>query len=307
MNQKTAVNGYIFIFLAGCLWGTQGIFVHAFEGVGIGPSGMSFLRYIGGTLTMLLLLLLIRGKGGFRISRTGLLLAMLTALSGHVLFTLCYTTAISMTGMSVAVVLLYLAPVFVLVMSRIFYKERVTGTKIIAVATDLLGCVLVVTGGHFGALSLPAAGVLAGIGAGFFYASMTVISKKAGEEADPLTLVFYTFVFSVIMLFFVTRGWETVPLMAEPKVFIYMILYGLVPTSGSYGFYLYGMSRGLETSRVPVVCSVETVVAALLGFALFQEAAGIWKLAGIGLVLLSIFIMNRPEKTASGEKDLLTK
>ena len=49
---------------------------------------------------------------------------------------------------------------------------------------------------------------------------------------------------------------------------------------------------GLETSKVPVVMSFETVVTVLLGIGVYAEPAGAIKVLGIVLVLASIVIMN---------------
>lgn len=49
---------------------------------------------------------------------------------------------------------------------------------------------------------------------------------------------------------------------------------------------------GLETSKVPVVMSFETVVTVLLGIGIYAEPAGTIKVLGIVLVLVSIVIMN---------------
>jgi drug/metabolite transporter (DMT)-like permease len=49
---------------------------------------------------------------------------------------------------------------------------------------------------------------------------------------------------------------------------------------------------------VPLIASVETVVAAVLGVALFREAFGIAKLLGIALVLGSVAISNPSKKEA---------
>ena len=49
---------------------------------------------------------------------------------------------------------------------------------------------------------------------------------------------------------------------------------------------------GLETSKVPVVMSFETVVTVLVGIGVYAEPAGAIKVLGIVLVLASILIMN---------------
>jgi multidrug transporter EmrE-like cation transporter len=56
--------------------------------------------------------------------------------------------------------------------------------------------------------------------------------------------------------------------------------------------YYSGLTRIKETTIVPVLASVETVIAALIGFIAFGQELGIGKIAGIALVLCSIVVMN---------------
>ena len=59
-----------------------------------------------------------------------------------------------------------------------------------------------------------------------------------------------------------------------------------------YIVYYAGISKITETSRIPVLASVETVVAAIIGLVVFSQSLGIAKIAGIALVLISIAVMN---------------
>ena len=61
----------------------------------------------------------------------------------------------------------------------------------------------------------------------------------------------------------------------------------------AYIVYYGGMSRITETSKVPVIASVETVVAAVIGLVAFGQTLGAVKILGIALVLCSIAVMNR--------------
>ena len=65
-----------------------------------------------------------------------------------------------------------------------------------------------------------------------------------------------------------------------------------------YIVYYAGISKITETSRIPVLASVETVVAAVIGLIIFGQSLGLAKIAGIALVLCSIAIMNAKQKPA---------
>ena len=79
--------------------------------------------------------------------------------------------------------------------------------------------------------------------------------------------------------------------------------YGLIPTVGSYLFYMNGISHDLELSRVPIIASVEPVIATLIGLLVFHENIGIINALGLIIVLFSIVLMNaggNKEKTETG-------
>jgi DME family drug/metabolite transporter len=72
----------------------------------------------------------------------------------------------------------------------------------------------------------------------------------------------------------------------------------LVPTALAYVLYYYGVQRIRENSKVPVVASIETVVATVFGVLLYHEALPPAAFGGIVLVLASIVLMSwQPKPT----------
>ena len=76
-----------------------------------------------------------------------------------------------------------------------------------------------------------------------------------------------------------------------------LIGFGIVPSAMGYIIYYAGISKVTETSRIPVLASVETVVAAVVGLAAFGQGLSLMKVVGIALVLCSIAVMNMVKKT----------
>src|SRR5699024_3480539 len=112
------------------------------------------------------------------------------------IFKIATDTSISLIGVSTASILMYLAPVFTAIMSMIFFKERLRGYQHAALVLNLLGCILMVTGGNFEELTISGLGLTLGVLAGFLYALNTIIGKVATTGDDPLTMTFYMLLFS---------------------------------------------------------------------------------------------------------------
>ncbi|WP_206458624.1 DMT family transporter [Anaerovorax sp. IOR16] len=292
MIQKEKSIGYGMIFISGSLWGTIGLFVNLFNGLGAESSLIAFLRLFIGFLLLVPIMYIMGGRQIFLINKKSLLFCFLSGVFSQAGFNLCYTEAVGNVGVATASVLLYTAPIFVCIMSRIFFKETIGWKKLAALAVNIVGCTLTVTGGNFSTVQFSVYGVLIGVAAGFLYGLMTILAKKISDNCPPMTIVFYSFLFGWLTMGVFSHPWDSIGLMINWKFIIVSIAYGMIPTTGAYLLYMKGLSKGLEASKVPIIASVETVVAALIGFLLFREEVGIIKIIGIACVLFSIVIMN---------------
>ena len=90
----------------------------------------------------------------------------------------------------------------------------------------------------------------------------------------------------------IAAPWPDVAVAMSPQLLLLFLGFGFIPTAVAYILYMQGLSMGLETSKVPVVMSFETVVTVLVGIGVYAEPAGAIKVLGIVLVLVSIVIMN---------------
>ena len=289
---------YALIFSAGCLWGMIGIFVNQLNACGASPAFLSFLR-------VSLACVMLAGMTAFRCGIRSLLVPwrtlLICALLGLVcqgFFNLFYSMAILRAGVMVSAVLLYLAPLFTAVASRLLFKEEIGSRKRLALLVNILGCALAATGGNLSLAGVSAVGLLFGVGAGFCYSMNAVIGKIAGERTNVFVINTYSYLFAALFLLLFTHPLRDAPAIS-PKLLTWGVLYALVPTAIAYLIYFTGVQRIAESSRVPVVASVETVVAAIVGVVLYGESMGGFHLLGILLVLSSILMMSASPSKSS--------
>lgn len=293
--MKTEQNrGYLLILAAGALWGTIGFFATLLANLGMKAGPVAFFRVLSSTV-MLALVLLIKGKGIslFRISRRGLFSCMLIGVVSQAFYNVCYMNTIEQNGMATAAVFLYTSPVYVALLSRLLFREPLTVNKILAIVMNIVGCVLTVTGGVFSEMRISAFGLVMGLLAGFTYALLPILSRTGASEENPYTAAFYGQLFGALMLFFLIRPYQNPGTEFTWQIILVLIGFGLIPSALAYIVYYGGMSRITETSKVPVIASVETVVAAVIGLVAFGQTLGAVKILGIALVLCSIAVMNR--------------
>ena len=122
--------GYVMIFAAGTLWGTIGLFVKLLNGVGASSTLTAFMRLFIGFWILVPVMIYKGGIKMFKIDKNGLIQCLMLGILSQALFNYCYTVSIGSVGVATASILLYTAPVFVCVMSKIFFKEQIGISKI---------------------------------------------------------------------------------------------------------------------------------------------------------------------------------
>ena len=280
------------IFLSGLLWGTIGIFVKGLASLGAGGALIGFLRMFWAFVIILVVSFFKHGRNVILRDKTALLWCVLLGLLCNGLFNVFYTASIRINGMGIACVLMYTAPVFTAIASGIIFREKFSALKIFALCVNIIGCVLTVTGGNFSGANLNLIGLLAGLGSGFGYGMAAVIGRLAGERTDALTVSVYSYLAAWIFLAVFMRPDISLAL-ENHKIMGLGFLYGLIPTALAYVVYYNGLKVIHDTSKVPVIASVEPVTAVLIGMIMYNEEIGTANFIGVAVVMISIIIMSK--------------
>ena len=194
---KSPALSALLVLGAGCLWGFMGLLVRSTDSLGLDSMDICFLRALVTSAVMLPLLLLF-DRPALKVRLKDLWCFAGTGIVSMSFFNFCYFKTIMLTSLSVAAVLLYTAPVFVVLMSAPLFGEKLNSRKLLAALAAFLGCAFVsgIVGGA-GRLSL--GGILFGLGSGIGYALYSIFGRYALERGySSATISFYTFVFALI-------------------------------------------------------------------------------------------------------------
>ena len=291
MKQRA---GLVLVLLAGAIWGTMGVFVRQLNDAGLFAFEVSQARITIG-LAFVGLYLLVFDRQKLKIRLRDLWCFFGTGICSLMMFSWCYYTGMQLTSLSVMGVLLYTAPVFVMLMSAVLFREKLTKGKLLALVMTVAGCCLVSGIGTDTQLSVQ--GLLLGLGSGFGYALYSIFSRFAINRGyDSWTITFYTFLFCAAGCAFLT-DWPLIAgtLAADPGVLIWMVLMGMSTGFLSYVLYTKGLQT-MESSRASIVASIEPVVATVMGVVIYAEPLGILNVIGILLVLGGIVVLSIWEK-----------
>lgn len=280
------------IFVTGCLWGTNGVFIKLMEQAGSSSLYTGFIRLLFSFLILLIITLVKDGVKAFKVSKKTLISCVMLGLLCQALYNYLYTTTISLLGMSLGSVMTYMSPVFASILSFFIFREKFGMRKYVALVMNLVGCALTVTGGKLDGFHFAVSGVLFGVAAAFIYSLSGILGRFATDEGSAFAVCTYNFLFGVIFLGLFSHPWTTVEMPMDKTIWFYGFLYALLPTAIGYIFYFVGLSGVKESSKVPVVASVENVVAVMIGVYVFHELIGLGNVIGIAMVLGSIAVMN---------------
>ena len=289
------------ILLAGILWGTIGLFVRALSQTGLSSLQLVFLRSAI-TAVALFFYLLLFCRQALRIAWRDLWIFMGTGILSILFFSVLplgmasLLTQISIV-LSIAAVLLYTAPVFVMLFSLGFFQEKLNVRKILALLCCLMGCALV--SGVLGASRLTLPALITGLLSGLGYSLYSVFGKFAVQKGyGALTTTFYTFLISAIAaLPFVGLGEIPQKLALQGGSPFLIVLMGLFTSVIPYLLYTYGL-WATAPAKASILASVEPVAAMLFGSIFFGEKLTLSSLAGMALVLAAVALLSPKEKTA---------
>ena len=293
------MNKYGFsILAAGAIWGFMGMFTRELAALGFSSPDTLMVR-CGFAALLFGVTMLIQDPKLFRIRLKDIWCFLGLGLCSLLFFTYCYFQCIRLTSLSMAAVLLYTAPSFVMVFSLFLFGEKLTPGKILALLLAFAGCCLV-SGIGGGSVNLP--GLLLGLGAGLGYALYSVFARLALNRGyDNKTINFYAMLIATLGagVLWGFKGTFTL-LTASPASLLWSVATALFSCYVPYFLYAYGLT-GTETGKAAVMASTEPVVATLVGIILYHEKLTLMNLTGVVLVLAAIVVLNRKPKTVPAE------
>ena len=291
--------GALLIILAGTCWGVISIFINYLSAAGLGEMQISFLRQFFAVLVFALIIL-IRDRSKFRIPVKDLGLLMIVGFINGVLFNFLYFYTIINSRASIAVVLLYTSPVFVIILARIFFKEKITGLKFIALVLTVIGCVFV-TGVLGEGYMPPPATILTGVLTGLAYALNNILTSAAVKRNDPITVTFYTLFFSFMFLI-PFSGWSSLTSLCRSNPMILVVAFVMCLVTAVFAQYFFSLGLGLiESGKAAIYGATEPIVGSLVGILIFHEESNLMKIAGIIMVIAAILLIGKSDAEQEGD------
>lgn len=285
--------GYWYIFLAACLWGTNGT-AQALAPESAQPIMIGTLRIALGGLT---LLAIAAARGTLRSGKRWPLWPTLIAALSMAAYQLFFFAGVARTGVAVGTIVgIGSTPILAGPISYLVRGERPGRRWATATALGVIGCALLIGAGR--GIHIDLLGIFLATCAGGSYAVFATASKGLLQEHTPEAVMAVTFsvgaLFVLPLLCFGDLSW-----LAQSNGTLVIFHLGVITTALAYSLF----ARGLRVVPVATAATLtlgEPLTAGLLGFLLLHEPLTGLAAIGIllifsGLVVLSTEPVNRPE------------
>lgn len=206
-----------------------------------------------------------------------------------------YFQTISLTNVATAILLEYLAPVLVLVVSVLFMGHRFTWTLPVGVALSILGCAMVVGAVGGEGLKVSPAGIAWGLASAGFFALYSLMGSVAAGRFAPYTTLFWGLGFASLFWFVWLGPARLMSVFAQPGTAAAVLFMAVVSTIVPFSAFLIAL-RYIAPTNATVTSTIEPLLAGIGAFWLFGESFSLVQLAGGALVIAAIAVVQLPER-----------
>ncbi len=266
------------------IFGTLSVFV---RNIDVSSGELAFYRAALASLLLGVYLALTKNKISISVLKKDVLLLLISGAFMGINWILLFE-AYKYTTVSVATLSYYFAPCLVTLLCPVLFKEKYTLKQCICFVMSTLGVVLVI-GPEFSGGNNPK-GILFGLGAALFYASVVLLNKFI-KNVEGIHRTFIQFVAACVVLapyVFLTTGVTFMTL--DTTGIINLLVVGLVHTGFTYCLYFSAIKK-LSGQQVSLLSYIDPLVAVVVSVTLLRERVTLLQVAG-GIFILGFALIN---------------
>ncbi|MFI3171360.1 MAG: DMT family transporter [Eubacteriales bacterium] len=269
---------YIQLIVAMLIWGSIGLFV---KEIPLLSTEIVMARVIFGAIFLGTVLIFKKEKSSRKAYRKNLSILILSGIS-MVLNWMFLFEAFKHTTVSSATLVYYTAPIIVILLSQILFKERLTIAKVIGVCCSFIGMILVNFTG--GSEEVTLIGFVLAFMAAFFYAGVMILNKYVkGMYGIEITLMQLVGA-AIVIIPFVVLTHEGEWVMPSTTIIVLLIVVGVLHT-GVACFLYFSSIQKLPAQSVALCSYIDPVSAILLSAIVLQEQLVGLQIIGAILIL----------------------
>ena len=288
-GKNNSFKGYLFVVLAALMWGSSGTAGKALFDGGMSPFDLVQIRVtIASAVIFSVIFFLSRDL--LRIRPKDIPFFLLLGGVAMALVTGSYLYTISKIQVAAAILIQYLAPIFVAIYSMLFWKERPTVFKIIALFLAFGGCFLVVGGYSLELLNMNLLGILGGLTSAITFAGYSLLGERAMHRYRPWSVIFYALAFSALTWHVAYPPFTYLKAGYSLEQWGWICYIAIIGTVLPFGLFFAGINH-IRSTRASITATLEPIFAGFLAFTLLGERLQFPQMIGGGLVIIAIVLL----------------
>jgi drug/metabolite transporter (DMT)-like permease len=259
----------------------------------LGPYSISFLRFLVGTL--LLMLVLHRTNSGLpKLTKPQWWLVLASAVTGVFLYNVFFFSGIQYLPTVRASLVIASIPILVTLSNRIFFREEVTFIKWIGIFVSIIGAATVLTHGNFSTFlsgNTWGLGELLIMGCVLSWTVYTLLGKMALRSMPALSLSAYSALVGAALLLIpaLQQGLVTQLVHVSWQSLTAVVYMGSTATALGFIWY-YEAVQKIGATKAAVVGNLTPVFAALIAVTLLGEDLTWTTIVGGTMVLVGVWL-----------------
>ena len=290
INAATTPPSYsplLLVLAAAILWSTGGLFI---KWTSLSGLELSFGRSLCAAITVALF----TRREGFGLNRVTALASLLYAA-----LLLLFVLATKETTAANAIFLQYTAPVYVLILEPVFYKEKFRQRDLLTVVVCVMGMSLFFVGKL---RPQDVTGNLLALASGVCFACYFLLLRHSrSRDVNRASSVIYGNL--LVVLIAAPAGLAVLSNINRHDA-LSMLYLGVVQIGLAYTLFTLGMARGIRSLDAGIVGYIEPVLNPIWVFLVLGERPSKWAVLG-GLIIVSAVVVHTTVKAKESKKILL--
>ncbi|MBQ4075875.1 MAG: EamA family transporter [Clostridia bacterium] len=279
------MNPRLMLIAAMAIFGTLAPFVRK---IGVSSGELALYRAILAAVLIGLFLLVTGQRIPFARIRKGAPLLLVSGMAMGFNWILLFE-AYKYTTVSVATLSYYFAPVIVMVVCPLLFREKLTGRQILCFAAATAGLVMI-TGAGMKGEGTDLIGILFGLGAAVLYATVILLNKFIRNvEGIHRTFLQFIAAIAVLLPYVIFTGGFTLGTL-DPAGWLSLLLVGLVHSGIAYCLYFSALKE-LPGQKAAILSYIDPLVAVIISVTVLDEKITLLQIIG-GVLILGFTLWN---------------
>ncbi len=283
--MKKFMNPRLMLITSMTIFGTLGLFV---RNIPVSSGELALYRAVLAALLIAAYLLITKQNIPFANIKKEVPLLLASGIAMGINWILLFE-AYKYTTVSVATLSYYFAPVIVTVVCPILFQEKLTTKQVVCFVMSTLGLVMITGIGEMGG-GKDLIGILFGLGAAIFYATVILLNKFI-KNVEGIHRTFLQFLSAIVILIpYVTITSGITLRNLNTTGWINLLIVGLIHTGITYCLYFSSLKE-LPGQKTAILSYIDPLVAVFISVTILEETMSLWQIIG-GILILGFTLWN---------------